>query len=615
MNLSKIVFGIAFLFLCVTLTAEAQGEEEAFYLGEVVVTATKSEYLLKDVPVETLVITREEIEKSNATNIMELLKWLPGIKSVGRYRPMGRDEYSINGLPSDYALILIDGQRVRGRHILTELPINMIERIEIVKGPNSVLYGSDAISGVINIITKPAPETATLKSTVAFTSYSSDIGKVSLGYRTGKLKYILGGNVNKIKGETEESEYENSNVMGKFEYDLTEKTKLKFGLGFYHEKPKYSETDKTNYSLGLDWDVNEHSSLKAGGYIWKYNDESYPGGGPDVIEEDSQVAQGELQYSHLFFLGEKDFLVTVGLESLYEEMDRTGFPARKSQTANSLFAQSEMNILESLTFVPALRWDSHSEWGEKVNPKISLLWKINESTRLRTSWGQAFKAPTFKDMYRLTYHPVGPTGFWIKGNPDLKPETSVGYRVGLERQFAKNFLATLAFFRNDVEDMIQGYWVKMFEFPPPFPVIGEYSYRNIGKVFTQGLEVELKRYFTDKILSTLSYTYTDTEDKETHKELDDVPKHRANLGIGYYDKENGLMVKLRGEYEGEAYYTDTGTGIREKIEGYFITHIRLSKAVTEHAKLFVHAENVFDDRSEQVGGGRLITGGATLSFP
>ena len=291
-------------------------------------------------------------------------------------------------------------------------------------------------------------------------------------------------------------------------------------------------------------------------------------------------------------------------------MESTDF-AKEKQTTNSFFVQDEINILAPLTLVPAVRLDSHSEWGQKTNPRISALWKISEMTNFRASWGQAFKSPEFKNMYKTTYHPVGPTGFWIKGNPDLKSETSSGYRAGIEHRFTKNFLSSLAFFRNDIEDMIKGYWVKMFKFPPPFPVKGEYSYHNIGKISTQGVEVSLKAHLIDTIMTTLAYTYMDTEDKETGKKLTDAPRHRANLGLRYYDKKIGLMVELRGEYEGEVYTDKDNT---EKTDDYLIAHAKISQTIAEGLKVFLNVENVFNKESEQAGEGRIFTGGVAAKF-
>ncbi|MBE9531012.1 MAG: TonB-dependent receptor, partial [Proteobacteria bacterium] len=140
---------LVFAFAFVVEAQEKPAERTAVELETTVVTATKTEHTLADVPDATIVITREEIEAQNATNVLEVLRWIPGVSISDAYGSMGGDKYVIDGSPSSYTLMLVDGKRVKGSYILSEIPISTIERIEIVKGANSLLYGSDALSGVI----------------------------------------------------------------------------------------------------------------------------------------------------------------------------------------------------------------------------------------------------------------------------------------------------------------------------------------------------------------------------------------------------------------------------------------------------------------------------------
>jgi len=586
-------------------------QEELFKLDELVITGTKTEHILADVPVETVVITAEELEKINATSVIDALRWVAGIKASESFAPMAYDEYQMGGMSSDYTLVLVDGKRVKGRHVLSEIPVSSIERIEIVKGANSVLYGSDAMTGVINIITKPAPQKPTGSITLSARSHDSSIVEARFGAGKENLRFSLSGILKNLKGETELSRYESKSPSLKIEYDLSKDAQLKFDIRTVDEEKEFSETDKTDYDLSLDWDIDVNTKLRIGGYLNKYDDKAYPGGGPEATKEKSQISQGEVQFTHLF--GERN-LVTLGVEYLGEEMERTGFPEKKRQSITSVYLEDEIELSERLTLVPAARWDFHSRWGEEFNPKLSLLWKISEITKLRASAGKAFKSPTLAQMYRETFHAIpGPCpGFWINGNPDLEPEKSIGYRIGVEHLFNERLLANFALFRNEIEDMIEGYWVKeMVCFPPPGEA-GEYSYRNIGKVRTQGAELELKKVFTDEITGTLAYTYLETEDKETGKELTYRPKNRFNAALRYYSEEVGFMAELRAEYEDKV-YTDEEN---EDVSGsYVIFHLRLSKTMGEHAKVFVNVDNLFNKEEElRIPEGQIITGGITLSF-
>lgn len=597
------LFTLIFAFAFVAEAQEKLAERKAVELETTVVTATKTEHTLADVPDATIVITREEIEAQNATNVLEVLRWIPGVRVSDAYGSMGGDKYVIDGSPSSYTLMLVDGKRVKGSYILSEMPISTIERIEIVKGANSLLYGSDALSGVINIITKRAPDRFTFDFEASYSTNEEDANtqEASVGFKLGKLRQLYTFGRKDIEG----GEYESNSYAGKFGLDLTDEAELKFDFRLNDYDKEHTEMDRGDYSLELNWDVDERSKLKVKGFLRDYESVAHVGGATVGTEEDSQYDEEEIQYTRL--LGESH-LITGGYQRMGEEFDYSGPNEKwsKSQDTNCLYLQDEITIIESLTLVPAVRLDSHSKWGEEVNPKLSALWKVTDTTNLRASWGMAFKAPTLTQMHRTTFHGHGHWGFWIVGNPDLEPENSMSYRVSAEQQFGKIFLGSLALFRNDFEDMIKGgYTGKIM--PDGFK---EYSYRNIAEAYTQGVEVDLKLYLTDNILATLGYTYLDTEDKETGEELRDAPSHRITPGLRYHNKDIGLMAEVRGEYEGR---THTREGIEES---NFLLHAGLSKTVTKYAKLWVNADNLLDE--EESSGisqeGMTVTCGIRLSY-
>ncbi|RZB33445.1 MAG: outer membrane receptor for ferrienterochelin and colicins [Desulfobacteraceae bacterium Eth-SRB2] len=579
------LLALIFVFGSMAKAQEKSGERLEVELDTTVVTATKTEHTLADVPEATIVITREEIEAQNATNVLEVLRWIPGIRPSAAYGAMGGDKYIIDGSPSNYTLMLVDGNRVKGSYILSEMPISTIERIEIVKGANSLLYGSDALSGVINIITKRAPDRLTFDFEASYSTNEEDTNteEVSVGFKLGKLRQLYTYGRKDVEG----GEYESNSYAGKFGLDLTDKAELKFDFRVNDYDKKHTEMDRYDYLLELNWDVDERSKLKVKGFFRDYESVAHVGGAPVGTEEDSQYDEEEIQYTRL--LG-GSHLVTVGYQRMGDEFDYSG-PHDKwseSQDTNCLYLQDEITITESLILVPAVRVDYHSEWDEELNPKLSVLWRVTDATSLRASWGMAFKAPTLTQMYRTTFHGHGTRGFWIMGNPDLEPEDSTSYRVSIEQRFGKTFLGSLALFRNDFEDMIKGgYTGKIM--PDGFK---EYSYSNVAEAYTQGVEVDLKLYLTDDILATLGYTYLDTENEETGEELRDAPRHRITPGLRYHNKNIGLMAEVRGEYEGKT-YTREGSE-----ESNFLLHAGLSKTITKYAKLWVNADNLLDEEEK-----------------
>ena len=598
------LFVLIFVFVPLAQAQEKNGEGFDVELETMVVTATKTEHTLADVPEATIVITKEEIEAQNPSNVLEVLRWIPGVRPSAAFGAMGGDKYVIDGSPSSYTLMLVDGNRVKGSYILSELPITSIERIEIVKGANSLLYGSDALSGVINIITKPASDRFTFDLGASYSfNEEEDMNteEASVGFKLGKLRQLYTFGRKYIEG----GEYDSNSYAGKFGLDLTDKAELKFDFRINDYDKKHTEMDRDDYLLELNWDVSERSKLMVKGFFRDYESVAHVGGAPVGTEEDSQYDEEEIKYTRL--LGGSR-IVTVGYQRMGDEFDYSGPDDKwsKSQDTNCLYLQDEITIIESLTLVPALRVDSHSEWDEEVNPKLSMLWRVTDTTSLRAAWGMAFKAPTLTQMYRTTFHGHGSRGFWIVGNPDLEPEDSTSYRVSVEQRFGKTFWGSLALFRNDFDDMIKGgYTGKIM--PDGFK---EYSYRNIAEAYTQGVEVDLKLFFTDNILATFGYAYLDTEDKETGEELRDAPRHRITPGLRYHNKGIGLMAEVRGEYEAD---THTREGVEESS---FLLHAGLSKTITKYAKLWVNGDNLLDEE-EQSGiacEGMTITCGIRFTY-
>jgi len=218
--------GLSFVLAQVSLAEEKS--DKKFNLGQVVVTATKTERILADVPVETSLITKDQIQSSNAQTVADLLKYTPGIDVNTADDRAGNLNWRANfrglGLNEGYGLILVDGQRVKGGGMgeygygINQIPPEMIERIEVVKGPGSVLYGSDAMAGVINIITKPTPEKRFFSSYAGYGTHDASNAGVSVGDRIGKFGYLL--NYDREKSDagkySGEDEYEANFVNSKF---------------------------------------------------------------------------------------------------------------------------------------------------------------------------------------------------------------------------------------------------------------------------------------------------------------------------------------------------------------------------------------------------------------
>ena len=510
----------------------------------------------------------------------------------------------IDGAPSDYTLMLVDGNRVKGSYILTEIPINNIERIEIVKGANSLLYGSDAMSGVINIITKRAPDKLTfnLKGTYSTNEDSSNTEEASIGFKLGKLRQLYTYGRKDVEG----GQYKSDSFADKFGIDLNDSAELKLNFKANQYDKESTNMDRYDYLAELDWDVDKSSKLKIKFFYRDYASVSHVGGATEGTEEDSTYDEEEITYTRFFG---KSHLLTGGYQRMGDGFDYAGPDETwsRSYDTNSLFLQDEITLTKTFIFVPALRMDFHSQWDDELNPKLSILWKVSKTTSLRASWGTAFKAPTMQEMFRTTFHGHGSWGFWIMGNPDLQPENSETYRISAETRLGKDFRGSLSLFRSNYEDMIKGGYTG-YVFPDGFR---EYSYSNVAKAMTRGVETNMKYYFTNKLLASLGYTYLDTEDKETGEDLSDTARHRITPGISYVNDNIGLTAEIRGEYEK---YSEPDDETND--DDNFMLHAGLSKTIMKKIKLWINADNLLD--KEQDSGisceGRRFTFGIQYTY-
>lgn len=596
----------------ITLAKEQKDKkkEKPIYIvkEEIVVTATKTPHSLKDVPIATSIITRKEIEKTNAQTAGDILKCLPGIhlNSNG----FSRSTVKIHGLPSKYTLVLVDGHRLKGRHAesidLDHIPIDMIDKIEVIKGPTSVLYGSDAVAGVINIVTKSSPVKSTFDG---FTSYGTGDtlrAMLSYGSQVGKFRYLLCGSKNKSDNMGSGYEYDGYNAQGKFEYDFNESNRLVLGIGYFDEEGDYLDDERFNLNLTWRVGIDKVSYLIVKGYRYQSDRlDARPGREPRTWDEDT--TRGEVQYGRMF--GENN-LVTLGMESRHDEISYTLIEGKKSQTINSFFAQDEITLLTPLTLILAFRMDNHDRWGTEFIPKAGVFFRINEKTDLRASVGRGFLAPTLSQLYEEQYyHPWG-GGFWLGGNPDLKPESSLGYNFDLEHRFTNNFLARVSLFRNNLKDMITS--EKTDETIDGKPV---HRSININKAYSQGMELELNTQLGKSITGVISYTYLETQNVSTGKEFPYSPRHTVNFILNYFNRELGFNLNLVGKYIGKRY---TNTSNTQSLDECYLADIKITKKIFKDLSFFVAVDNIFNEKLEKESKyfrqGRTYTAGMRMHF-
>ncbi len=622
--------------------------EKATTLDELVVTGTKTPHTLKDVPVETIVINAADIQKTNAQNVMGVLKQIPGLSTANHDDVFGTYTWraTLQGLPFDsgYGLVLIDGQRAMGCGQsggmgeygigLNQIPLSMIERIEVVKGPGSALYGSDAVTGVINVITRKIPgepvgwagvgygwydvkrqlsdgkdEQAAGDRNVhqAYSGYSDRIGD-SAGYL---LAYHFEG-ADDIAAAPLASQ--RHSMMGKIDARAGERVKLsgKLELSDYRKTDNRDE-DSLRVSLGAEWQAAQGHllSLKGYTYTWDFMHGShgdpygYKNGYMGFNQAELQDTWTITRNNTLSLGGElQEQRIDYGIEN----QDGSLISVDESVKTSSLFAQDELVLWEKVTLVGGVRYDDHSVFGTEINPKFSTMIRLAEATTLRASIGRSFKSPTIRQLYYDAPYRHGT--FYAQSNRDLKPEKALGYTLGLEQRLkADRIQLNLGYFHNDVDDLVVRVDTGSLYNGLPLMV-----YENVEKAWTQGLEFMGRAKFGASFEVALAYTYTQTKNEASGKELTYVPDHSVSLRPSYEWESLKLGVSAGMTYTGRQ-YTDTGN--TAQIDSQTVVDAKIYKYLSSYCKLSFEADDIFDSKENAVNSydaGRTLLAKLDLEF-
>ncbi len=614
---------------------ETKSMSNVFEMDEIVITGTKTERLLKHTPVATEIITRSEIEATGAENIGEALEHHVGIVV---HRDAHGDGVQLQGLDSDYVLILFDGEpqvgRIAGKLDLARIPIENVQRIEIVKGASSALFGSDAMGGVINVITRRASSPIGIRLTNNLEEHNTIDSRGTVEMNRGKLNVLTTLAVNRRDPidlnekdlSTTIDGYRNLTHSSRAEYQLSRHAKLLFsGQYFAQAQEAVSENngvvfdrlgdiDSFSATVGTAHQLGSDSKLVGKIYATRYRDES------TVIDRGTSLAtsanitiqdliKGEAQFDTA--LGTMNQL-TVGAELIFENLESQRITGgEKNLTTDSLFFQNEFRPNPNLALVVGGRLDHHSEFGAHFSPKLSGLYRVTDNLALRTSFGQGFRAPDFKDLYLDFSNPT--SGYQVLGNPSLQPESSNSWNLGFEYQFRSALLGRLQVYRNNLKNLIEAERVGK-------SALGgsKFRYFNVSKAFTEGLEIELVSRSVGGVSASIGYAYLNGKDEDTGLTLLNRSKHAGNFKLTYADEEIGFNLNLRGRYASKWGFYDDGDKVLEDEEyapSNWIWNLRGSKQILKWLRASVGINNIFDFKipAYYTFAGRSFYGGLSLT--
>ncbi|HET6365342.1 MAG TPA: TonB-dependent receptor [Nitrospirota bacterium] len=516
---------ISVILVCAAIVLaipEVKAEEESVQLKEVVVTATRTEKEPQELTQSVTVITADDIQKSGATTAAEVIARTAGadVKDYGSKGSLS--SINLRGANAEQVLVLLDGRRLNsasaGGFDMADLavPLEQIDRIEIVRGPSSALYGADAVGGVVNIITKEPNRAAT---TAIGEAGSHGFGSLTLSNsnKLDKFYYTLSAGKEKYDGFRANSDLDQWTAGAKLGYGLSPDSNLEFTTDYLAKEIGVPGSLDFPSPLARQWDRNIGYSLT---YRTKFskeldlrlnafqNRERITFSDPDPVfpinsKHTSTSTGAEAQTN---WLANSWNQLTFGLVARQDHVDSTD-AGEHTASLWAAYLQDEISLGESLIVVIGARNDSHSVYGDKLSPKVSARYLFTGTgTIIRASAGQAFRAPTLNELF-WTFD-----GF-EQGNPNLKPETATEYEAGIEQPFGKGNSVKFTYFERKIDNLIQ--WLPDSNFI--------YSPINIGKAKITGSETEVKLVPWEPLTWAVNYTYMKAVDENTGLYVYNIP--------------------------------------------------------------------------------------------
>lgn len=662
------------LALLPLLPARAHGADDIKKMDAVVVTATGAQQWIKDAPASISVITREEIERKPVSSIAQLLSTIPGV--TGGYGLSGaQSKIRMRGLPEQYTLILIDGRRQGnssgvnyrddlGPQDLNWLSPDMIERIEVVRGPMSSLYGSDAMGGVINIITRKTasawsgsatlnystPDSATRGNTTQFGAFLSGPITQSLGVRVGanltdrksdqgarqtpgnkaeNFNLLLNWSINdshSLNIEASRGTQRNSGSAAVYAWGLSELVQTGYVL---RHSGRYNDATSSEISLvdneyeDKGGNVGNHSretvfdaSLNTG-FHWGVEHQLNVGG---------QLRRETLQNKN-----------TIGTVPITWTGSSRISPKNQADTW-ALFAEDHMTLHERFTLTAGLRWDNAESYSGHFNPRLYGVWHPTETWTLRGGVSTGFRAPNLKQSAAgaatrsrgggcgslttegwtsRSTNADGSLGCYMAGNPYLKPETSINYEfgVGFDRN---NYAFSATYFLTDFSEKIQqvplrdiagftssfvnGYWWTVSQ--------------NIEKARTRGIEANASVPLHERVRWTINATrMLESKNRSTGATLLVVPELTANTALDW-QVTDAWSVNLSAQHIGKQLVSSTYMTFAKAYTTLdLVTDLDLGKSLTLRAGVRNLGDvSTLEEGNNYDGGARVFFVGASVRF-
>ena len=611
-------------FAGILLTASASGacwaadkvDGPRLDLERIIVTPSRIDEEYRDSSANVAVIDGRQIAESGVNDISGILNTLPAVNIINYGSYGSTKAIHTRGASSSQVVTLVNGRRVNtprdGETDHNQIPLNNIERVEVLRGPASSIYGANAVGGVINIITKSGGEKMFTEINSRMGSYSTWLAGLSHGWKINNLDYFISASAINSNGHRDNSDYQQENYNIKMGYDLKKDSRLTLETGYTASETgtpgRNSDVDLDDRQeqwkdfIDLTWEGSVWDETKVLLKLYQNTDrlEFIESLSPvlDKTTNQTKVYAADLQVSRTWF---DIFRTTLGATGQENKLNSSS-SAKHKYNFRAGYIETELNPFEDLTLKGGARVDDYSNFGSRASPSASFSWWLFDKIKTHGLAGKAFRAPTFNDLY----WPREDYGVWggVEGNANLKPETAFSREIGLGTFLFNRVEADVTYFYTKFKDMIAWTMDNTYWWRPT----------NVNTAVTKGLETSLNCALTKNIKLNLNYTRLSATDEITDKWLIYRPRHEYKGAIDYRLGENTNLY-LTGRYLSKRYTVSDNSRF---LKDYFAADANLSYKIFKCAQVSLTINNIFDrdyqEEEDYPMPGTSFLAGVKLSF-
>lgn len=628
-----------------------------------IVSGSRQEELRESLNTKVDVVTESDMRNTGYNTVGEILRELPGVVTRRGSETAGAAGEQVQGLDSRQVLVLQDGQPIlgargikRGVLNLDRQSTNRLQSVEVVKGASSALYGSDAIGGVINMISREPNKPFNASFTSSYGNYGVADFFGDLSFKRDKLIGVFSGGRHKNNGfdltpttfDTTGAGFNRYNAYGKLKYQFTDNFSL---LGFansYWNNAKGRSVGETgnqtddidensqNYGLTADLGLGSRANLQFRGYFAEFSEvaNSRLVAAPFTqLPGELYEKYGKVDATFSYILGERQFIQAGGewTTDRYSGLNRLRNDSGERADTRVFWIQDKISVSQRMTLTLGGRYDNHSIFGSAFSPKVGLNYRLSDYASLRASWGRGFRAP---DIGQLYYRFLNPSSIYqVIGNPNLSPEHSGSWQVGGEFNAVRRKLRFgVNFFRNDVRNLIDSVslgfvssqaqlntLIAQNNLDPSFFHGSQFQYlfkllfvyKNLANVYTQGVEVDAQYQLPEGFAVSGAYTFLDAKDKQTDLQLLGRHPHQGFLKLSWHRPEIGLRGNVRGTMYSD--WINARSGNVDTIGKKFaLFDFYLAKSLWKGFEVFGAVDNFMNNQDPNTN---KINGATGLPYP